>query len=60
MDLSPKAPRPRTDARRNATFGDQPFVWEVLDAAAGEYVVGFVVEDLDGNELERFVQVTVE
>ncbi|MCP4934221.1 MAG: hypothetical protein GY927_08460 [bacterium] len=42
------------------TFGDQPFVWEVLDAAAGDYVVGFVVEDLDGNEIERFVPVTVE
>ena len=42
------------------TFSDQPFVWEVLDAAAGDYVVGFVVEDLDGDEIERFVQVTVE
>ena len=42
------------------TFSDQPLVWEVLDAAAGEYLVGFIVEDLDGNAFTTTTQVTVE
>jgi hypothetical protein len=41
------------------TFGNQPFQWEELDAAAGQYVVGFVVEDLDGNSKESLTQITV-
>jgi hypothetical protein len=35
-------------------------MWEDLDAAAGEYIVGFVVEDLDGNAYEAFSAVAVE
>jgi hypothetical protein len=42
------------------TFGDQMFTWETLDAAPGQYIVGFVVEDLDGNAYEAFTQVRVE
>jgi hypothetical protein len=42
------------------TFGDQMFTWEELDAAVGEYVVGFIVEDLDGNAYEAYTTVTVE
>ena len=41
------------------TFGAQMFTWETQDAAAGEYVVGFVVEDLDGNREEAFTLITV-
>ena len=41
------------------TFGTQMFTWETLDAAAGEYVVGFIVEDLDGNRQEAFTLVDV-
>jgi len=41
-------------------FGDRVFAWEELDAAPGEYVVGFIVEDLDGNTLEVYEQVHVE
>jgi hypothetical protein len=41
------------------TFGDEMFVWEELDAAAGDYVVGFIVEDLDGNSVETFGNVSV-
>ncbi len=41
-------------------FGDQMFFWEELDAAPGPYVVGFIVEDLDGNRLQTFTTVTVE
>ena len=41
------------------TFGDQPFKWKELDAAAGEYVVGFIVEDLDGNPQPVFERIVV-
>jgi len=44
---------------KTLTFGDQPFKWKELDAAAGEYVVGFVVEDLDGNPQTVFERITV-
>ncbi|MGC9522015.1 MAG: hypothetical protein ACP5HG_09060 [Anaerolineae bacterium] len=42
------------------TFGDEMFTWEELNAAAGVYVVGFVVEDLDGNSSESLDVSTVE
>jgi hypothetical protein len=42
------------------TFGDAMFAWKDLDAAPGPYIVGFVVEDLDGNTREVYGQVTVE
>jgi hypothetical protein len=45
---------------KTLTFGDQTFKWKELDAAVGDYVVGFIVTDLDGNSYERHVNVTVE
>ncbi len=42
------------------TFGEDGLLWTELDAAAGEYVVGFIVEDLDGNAVESYAQITVE
>ncbi len=44
---------------QTATFGNQQLAWEVLDAAPGEYVVGFLVEDLDGKTTPVFANVTV-
>jgi len=41
------------------TFGDQMFTWEELDAAAGDYVVGFIAQDLDGNQRQAYTRVTV-
>ncbi len=41
------------------TFGDEPFTWTSGYAWAGEYVVGFVAEDLDGNQYIAYTQVTV-
>jgi hypothetical protein len=41
------------------TFGEQMFTWTQLYAAAGEYIVGYIVEDLDGNSQASYVQVTV-
>jgi hypothetical protein len=42
------------------TFGDQMFTWEELDAAPGEYIVGFIIEDLDGNTYQVYERVAVE
>jgi hypothetical protein len=44
---------------KTLTFGAQPFKWKELDAAAGEYVVGFIVEDLDGNPQPVFERIVV-
>jgi len=44
---------------KTLTFGAQPFKWQQLYAAAGDYVVGFIVEDLDGNQYPIYTQVTV-
>jgi len=41
------------------TFSDQMFTWQELDAAPGNYIVGFIVEDLDGNANQAFTQVRV-
>jgi hypothetical protein len=39
-----------TEKGKTLTFGSQMFVWKEQYAAAGQYVVGFVVTDLDGVE----------
>jgi hypothetical protein len=41
------------------SFNGQPFTWKETYAAAGNYIVGFVVTDLDGNTQEVYNQVTV-
>lgn len=41
------------------TFGATPLKWQTLYAAAGQYVVGFVVEDLDGNQYPVYTSITV-
>ncbi len=42
------------------TFGNQMFTWKELDAAPGLYLVGFIVEDLDGNATQVYDQVSVQ
>jgi hypothetical protein len=42
------------------TFGEEMFTWEQLYAAPGKYIVGFIIEDLDGNSQTTFTEVTVE
>ncbi len=41
------------------TFGSQMFYWEQLYAAPGDYIVGFMVDDLDGNSTAVYASVTV-
>ncbi len=40
-------------------FGDTPLKWELLYAPAGEYVIGFIAEDLDGNRTESYTGIEV-
>jgi hypothetical protein len=42
------------------TFGNRMFTWEELYAAPGEYVIGFIVEDLDGNAYEVYTPIVVQ
>lgn len=41
------------------TFTEQTFQWQELDAAVGNYIVGIIVEDLDGNQYPAYTSVTV-
>ena len=41
------------------TFGDSPITWKELDAPSGNYVVGFVVQDLDGNSQPVYTPIQV-
>ena len=45
---------------KTLTFGDEAMTWVDLDAAAGRYVVGFLVEDLDGNQYPTYTTITVQ
>ena len=42
------------------TFGQGPWTYTVQDAPAGDYTIGFIVEDLDGNRTETYTDVTVQ
>jgi hypothetical protein len=48
-----------TQAGETLTFGAQPFKWIEQYAAAGDYIVGFIVADMDGNTQAAYGQVTV-
>ena len=41
------------------TFTEVGFAWEQVYAPAGQYIVGFIASDLDGNLKQAFTQVTV-
>jgi hypothetical protein len=60
LDQNGKVSKVATQEGGTLTFGDQMFTWEDLDAAPGNYIVGFSVEDLDGNAYEVYERVTVE
>ena len=36
------------------TFGEGLWTYEVFDAPTGDYSIGFIVEDLDGNRVETY------
>jgi hypothetical protein len=60
LDQKGKVTKVATQEGGTLTFGDQMFTWEDLDAAPGDYIVGFAVEDLDGNAVEVYGRVEVQ
>ncbi len=60
LDANGRVTKTATQDGDTLTFSADPFVWEELDAAAGEYVVGFMVQDLDGKSTDVYTKVTVE
>ena len=45
---------------KTLTFSEAGFTWQQLYAAAGDYIIGFIVEDLDGNQVASYQQIRVE
>ncbi|MBN1582410.1 MAG: hypothetical protein JXA89_17010, partial [Anaerolineae bacterium] len=60
LDTQGKVVQTASQPGGTLTFSDQMFAWKTLDAAPGAYIVGFIVEDLDGDEFEVYTQVGVE
>ncbi len=44
---------------KTLTLGSQPFKWVELTAAQGQYEVGFIVTDLDGNQYPVYTNIEV-
>ncbi len=44
---------------KTLTFGDKMFTWEEVYAPAGSYVIGVIVQDMDGNQKEAYTQIRV-
>ena len=61
MDLDQNGEVTETVTQQGSTltFGEYMFTWESLYAAAGEYIIGFVVEDMEGNATQALGQVNV-
>ena len=60
LDQNGKVIQTATQQGETLTFGNEPFTWKELDAAIGDYVIGFIVEDLDGNSTATYAQVAVQ
>jgi hypothetical protein len=59
LDGNGRVVNTETQEAGTLTFTDETFTWVDLDAAAGQYVVGFIVEDFDGNQFPAYTEVTV-
>lgn len=59
LDARGQVTQSATQEGQVLTFGSQPFKWKEVYAAPGQYVVGFIIQDLDGNSQEVYTQVTV-
>ena len=41
-------------------FGRGPIKWQELEAASGRYMIGFIIQDLDGQTTQIFTEILVE
>lgn len=60
LDASGKVSQMVNQEGSSLTFSDQTFTWEELWAAEGQYIIGYMVEDLDGNLYQAFAPIQVE
>ena len=60
LDASGQAARPAQQTGQTLTYNGTPWVWQDLIAAEGNYVVGFIIEDLDGNAYPVYTPIQVE
>ena len=60
LDSTGKVELVATQEGDTLTFGSDPFTWVELDAAVGEYIVGFIITDLDGNQYPVYAEVRVQ
>ena len=59
LDAQGKVVQKATQEGGTLTFGNRMFSWEELDAAPGQYIVGFIVQDLDGNSYQEYATLKV-
>ena len=59
MDANGQVSGIATQEGGTVAFGDQVLEWVDLDAAPGQYIIGFIVQDLDGNSYPVYEKVTV-
>ncbi|MCB8981048.1 MAG: hypothetical protein H6657_26890 [Ardenticatenaceae bacterium] len=59
LDANGRVTNTESQEAGTLTFTDETFTWVDLDAAAGQYVVGFIVEDFDGNQFPTYTDITV-
>jgi hypothetical protein len=59
LDSSGRVIARATQQGGTVTFGNNTLGWESVDAAAGSYMVGFVVSDLDGEQQQSLAEINV-
>jgi hypothetical protein len=61
MDLNPDGTVAGTTILDGSTltFGDAMFSWEEVYAAPGEYLIGLMAQDMDGNTTQSLGRITV-
>ena len=60
LDSSGQVIQESYDEGNTLTFSGEAFTWELVDAFGGDYLVGFLVSDLDGTIQQAYTQITVE
>ena len=62
LDLGPDGSVAKTSYQQGKTlvFGEQMFEWKELTAAVGRYIIGFLIEDMDGNIVPVYAEINVE
>jgi hypothetical protein len=60
LDAQGRVEKVSTQEGGTITFGGEPIEWVEMDAPIGDYIVGFIVEDLDGSPTQVYEQIAVE